>query len=90
MRRLWQMEFKGNFKDVAFNPLIRLQSIDQLVMTKVFQAQQEFIHNTTSTLVHGLNPTVQQVITVDANTFKLCDFIMVQTVDKERILKRVV
>ena len=59
-------------------------------MTKVFQAQQEFLHNTTSTLVPGLNLTVQQVITVNANTFKLCDFIMGQTVDRERIVKGVV
>ena len=54
-----QIEFKGNFKDVTFNPFIRLQSIDHLVMTNVFKAQQEFLRNTTSTLVPGLNPTVQ-------------------------------
>ena len=71
-----QMEFQGNFKEVAFNQFIRLQSIDQLVMNKVFNAQQEFLRSTT-TMLSTANATQDRTLT---HTRMLGRFVVAATI----------
>ena len=79
--RVLQMRFTGNFGGVIFNPFIQIQGIDQSVMNKVFKAQRDYLHNTTSTLVPGINPTINTVVMKNGETTTLCKIMKSRVVD---------
>ena len=81
VEQMLNMKFTGNFRGVQFNPFIKLQNVDQKVMNKVYKAQQEFLDNTTSTLVPGVNIEVKEVVTKDGQQTRLVDVLLSQKVD---------
>ena len=81
-----QMRFTGNFRGVTFNPFIRIQGIGQLVMNKVFNAQQDYLNNTTSTLVPGINPTTNDVVMKNGETTTLREVMINRVVDRQRMV----
>ena len=64
-------------------PFIRIQGIDQLVMNKVFKAQRDYLNNTTSTLVPGINPTINTVVMKNGETTTLHKIMKSSVVDRQ-------
>ena len=84
-----QIEFTTNFKEVQFNPSIQLQNIDQTVLNRVFAAQRDFLQNTTSALVPGVNPEVSKVKLRNGSMVLLQELVMGKMIDANQGVKRV-
>ena len=59
-------------------------------MNKVFKAQQDYLSNTTSTLVPGINPAVTDVVMKNGEMTTLRNLMINLVVDRQRVVISVV
>mgnify|MGYP000361820168 CR=1 FL=1 len=55
-------------------------------MNKVFKAQRDYLNNTTSTLVPGINPTINTVVMKNGETTTLHKIMKSSVVDRQRLV----